>query len=363
LASDASDEVKITGLKKIIAQINSKASGGNAAATSSSKPAAAKNTNFRDSLVIVAGAKGAGSAFVAELDGRKFLITNIHVLMGNEEVRFLDCSNNELDIKAVGFAPDRDIAIIELDEQCKLPALTMEKDVSKCRDKEKIVVAGNSQGAGSLVPLPGEVKGIGPKVVEVTAPFVQGNSGSPIVSQDTGSVIGVATFAVRANTNWVNAGSGFDQVRRFGTRVDNLDLTTLEEYNKRWYSDDLALYKRLKNVNETAIHFIKDIRNPSNKGMSPEGAYQNDLEMQRIVRRWNDALANPRFGSSYMNALADVVKHVEAPAKTCRARKIHYSFIQEEIKHHLELNDALVTGLRGLRTTLDDYRRRMSSPR
>jgi len=311
---------------------------------------------LRDSLVIVVGEKTTGSGFIAEFAGKKSIITNIHVLIGNKKLQFLDCNNHELDFSAVRFAEDRDIAVIELSDECKAPALPLEKDMSKYAVTDKVVVTGNSQGAGSVTRLEGDFKGLGPKVVEVTATFVHGNSGSPIISLKSGKVIGVATFAVKADEDWVNKGSGFENVRRFGTRIDNLTPESMKVLDISLYQKDMKILDDICNANQTCHNIIMDIS--KNRGMLTAGLYQDNKEMQKAVQRWNDAISSPRFGTSYMNALADMIKLTESPARIGKANKINYSFIGNEVKQQVKINELLVKKLKGLKTTLEDYRKR-----
>lgn len=357
LESSGSDENKAAELNKIIAKVqaSSKATGKPSAPV---KEVPINKGNIRDSLIIVVGEKGVGSGFITVFNGKKVAVTNIHVLMGNRQVKFLDCNNNRLEYSRIYFAGDRDIAIIELDESVTAPALPMAENIAKCASEEPVMVSGNSQGAGVVTRIEGTIKGIGPTVVEVSAAFVQGNSGSPIVSLKTGKVVGVATFAVKANENWVNKGSGFEKVRRFGTRIDNLSVDALEKFSSKSYGQDLDLFRKLKDRNTTCLKVLSDFER--NRGILVDGHYLDDVTMQRIVRRWNDALTNPRFGTSYMNILSEIIRHIEEPARLCRNREIHYGFIRNEIKNQLTLNELLVKHLNSLKATLDEYRKRMS---
>ena len=76
--------------------------------------------------------------------------------------------------------------------------------------------------------------GIGPDKIEVDAPFVPGNSGGPVVLDEGGEVIGVSTYLRILEPDRSTTGSKYEatklkrQVRRFATRIDNLDPSDLE---------------------------------------------------------------------------------------------------------------------------------------
>jgi hypothetical protein len=88
---------------------------------------------------------------------------------------------------------------------------------------DAIVVLGNAEGGGVINTLKGKIVGVGPNLVEVDAPFVPGNSGSPIIHVKTGKVIGVATYAiVRRFDPRTMRQPGDADVRRFGYRLDSV---------------------------------------------------------------------------------------------------------------------------------------------
>ncbi len=365
--SDDEEEKKISEIKKIIDKVKKKAqkkqfqnadskdkefAEGDSSDRKSETLKELRAEQLRESLMIVQGKKGSGSGFITQLGGKKVAITNIHVVLGNTDIKFLDCHDNRLRIDKVYFAHDRDITVLCLDESDTHPVIPIQQDVSTCRSGSKVLVAGNSQGAGVVTRIPGTLKGIGPKVLEVNAKFVQGNSGSPIIID--GKVVGVATFAVKAQENWVNKGTGFEKVRRFGTRIDTLNIKKLQRFKPKIYNSDLKLYNDLKRANETCIKIFNDFQN--NKYHLSRTSFMGDVSMQRLVKRWNDAIDNPRFGSSYMNTLTDMIKYVETPARRCTTRRISYNFIHEQITQQLKLNEELLKVFKGFRKHLQDYR-------
>src|SRR5436190_19799588 len=48
------------------------------------------------SMVIVTGDEGRGSAFLVQMDGKTYLVTNSHVIRGNKNVKFKTLSNQDL---------------------------------------------------------------------------------------------------------------------------------------------------------------------------------------------------------------------------------------------------------------------------
>jgi hypothetical protein len=175
------------------------------------------------SMVIVEGDKGRGSAFVVAMNGKVYLVTNSHVIRGNQNVKFKNLRNDEILTRPLEIADKVDAVRAEI--VIPSPALELVPTVEQIlKIGDEILVAGNSEGEGVVREIPGKVVGIGPDRVEVDAPFVPGNSGSPILLKSTGQVIGVATY-INIPPSFRGApvsSTRLNEVRRFGYRLDTV---------------------------------------------------------------------------------------------------------------------------------------------
>ena len=147
--------------------------------------------DISDKLVIITcksdAGRSAGSGFVAKMDGRTYLFTNQHVIMGANTIRFKTADGEILLPRRIELSKTRDIARILIEDQngftiCKKFAMGI-----------PVGVFGNSEGAGVATELFGEVTDLGVDLVEVTAEFVSGNSGSPVLNPNQ-EVIGIASY-------------------------------------------------------------------------------------------------------------------------------------------------------------------------
>jgi hypothetical protein len=177
---------------------------------------------YQDSIVFVTGSEAAGSGFIVRAGTSSFLITNAHVAAGIRDASFTALDGTVMTGSAPSVAVGEDLFLM------KIPAggkrfqlmLNVEKNVSI---GDPVVVLGNAQGAGVVNTLMGKIVGIGTDLVEVDAPFVPGNSGSPIIDLKTGQVIGVATYMMFDPFGAGGFGIfGSHSVRRFGYRVDSV---------------------------------------------------------------------------------------------------------------------------------------------
>ena len=187
-------------------------------------PVASEATRLSDqvvpALVRIVTDGGQGSGFVAEMNGKKYIVTNQHVIHGARRLSFKTVKNVALRPTAFSFSRSRDLARFELPPTLSEAVLVLSIAGSAPGMNSKVAVYGNSEGAGAFTELKGSLLGVGPDVVETDAEFVRGNSGSPIVNT-AGEVVAVATYVTRSDPDdWVSKGTRFEKVRRYGVRLN-----------------------------------------------------------------------------------------------------------------------------------------------
>lgn len=216
----------------------------------------------KDNVVIVKCGQSLGSGFVCFMDGAKWLVTNEHVTRAVGEISATYIDGRKLNIvqstipmtarEAAGrkkvvtsqykdvlmeVAANRDLVRIRVDT---------ESDGLKLNDNpimgESVYTFGNSDGANVLTCLNGSVLGVGPSEIEVSIPFVQGNSGGAIVN-GRGEVLGVVTYATLASSeSWITNGTRFGKPRRFGVRIKDI------KWEKIWHHQYVDLCKCLDDI-------------------------------------------------------------------------------------------------------------------
>ena len=185
-------------------------------------PAAVEVEITSAALVVISSEQSEGSGFIAKIRGRTFLITNIHVLGAARGATIQTLDGVEITLPSYGYVSRRrDIAIVPIEWQG--PTLPMSQSLSfdEIAVGQAVTVMGNSDGARVASRLKGEVRGVGPNELEVSAKFVPGNSGSPIVHDELGRVIAIASRLkdFSAKTKWTKDSEQAD-IRRFGYRLD-----------------------------------------------------------------------------------------------------------------------------------------------
>jgi len=256
-------------------------------------------------IAIIETARGEGSGFILEMEGRKYLVTNDHVLRGGMPFRATLINGAHLNVKGIEAENTRDLVRLPLQVAEGLVAL---KPASRePAIGEQVSVFGNSEGAAVVTAIPGKVLGVGPQIIETDAQFVRGNSGSPLVLAD-GSVAGVATF-VTLNPepgDWVKRDTRFARVRRFGVRFGGAKWVPLEhkEYFVRAdYLTDLETFCRdVHKLYYTDAFFDRQTMQHIYKSTDHARHYRKcqmfPRALEEVVREYNKAFKRLTFSAS-----------------------------------------------------------------
>ncbi|MEA3211363.1 MAG: serine protease Do [Chthoniobacter sp.] len=176
--------------------------------------------DFAGSLVFIEGGGGAGSGFICRMKDGVFVLTNQHVLAGMPSVRITRLDSAKVPAGAVQAAVGHDLMRLATAEVPN-PLVATDDLENDARIGDEILVLGNSEGARVIQPLAGKLLGIGPDRIEVSAEFLPGNSGSPIVHLKSGRVIGIATYLITGRYAELTD-TRQHRVRRFGFRLDSV---------------------------------------------------------------------------------------------------------------------------------------------
>ncbi len=173
-------------------------------------------------LVVISSDHSEGSGFIAEMRGRTFLISNIHVLGAARGASIQTLDGEVITLPSHGYiSRKRDIAIVPIEWEGATLPLSQSLSFDEVGIGQAVTVIGNSDGERVGSRLKGKVTGIGPNELQVSAKFVPGNSGSPIVHDELGKVVAIAShlkdFSVKSK--WTEDSEQAD-IRRFGYRLD-----------------------------------------------------------------------------------------------------------------------------------------------
>lgn len=223
---------------------------------------------------MVDGDESKGSASVITIRGQPLIVTNAHVLSGNKTVKFRRLNSKELPFEKIGISKDYDLAVAtQKDITEGLPIL--EDVANNVLVGDAVLVLGNSLGSDVVTEIPGKVTGVGPDLIEVDAKFVHGNSGSPIVHVKTGKVLAIATFATARKLSSLDKDSTFDEIRRFGFRLDTANTWEYPSWNQ--LVGEAETLKRIRHVTDALLAVALDIFDDGYVSLDPHQAPDNPV--------------------------------------------------------------------------------------
>jgi putative serine protease PepD len=180
------------------------------------------------SVVQVRSGGGSGSGFVFDRSGH--VMTNQHVVAGEDRVVIQLDDGQQVTAEVVGSDRANDVAVLRADPRSLVPATLGQS--SLLRIGQPVIAIGSPLGlngsvTAGIVSTPDRLARLGgsgsQRVIQTDAPINPGNSGGPLVNLD-GQVIGVNT-AIATVRGQGNTGIGFavpiDRALRVATRIIN----------------------------------------------------------------------------------------------------------------------------------------------
>lgn len=276
--------------------------------------------------------RSSGSGFIATMDGKTYLFTNQHVILGADKISFETVSGRILSPRGVEIAEKRDIARLPLDEA---DGLAITESITQ---HDPIGVFGNSEGGGVATELYGLVIKSDPAKVEVSADFVSGNSGSPVLNLNK-EVIGIASYV-----SWKTDKDEKAVTRRFCYR-----LTGERWRSVKWkkYNDN---YGKLYLKNEALIDSIFEAANTWYGDPFSRMSFENhkdsglrkwsddhNLMVSRIERTMDKRLTQHQLDNINQQICKDMSDSAKSLSSTCRnrARQMRLLSTQNELSGFL----------------------------
>jgi hypothetical protein len=308
----------------------------------------------RDSLVVVKDGSASGSGYICR-DGQKtWLFTNVHVAAGMRNPKFNRLDGAQIRVGAAEAGGGRDVMRLAVADAVQ-PLDVLQNLDAAARIGDDVVVMGNSGGGGVVTALPGKLVGIGPDRIEVTAPFIPGNSGSPIVHVPTGKVIGIATYLTKryeefSEQNPRAAKSEAPTVRRFGYRLDGINQW--EPVNWAAFHTEAERLRQISALTEDVFDFLDALQRRVDPQFETEALRRPATEWLAGIRRPKVSPADRmRTTQSFLSNLRLMVRSDVTAAEN----RLRYSFFRERLQKEREVRDQLYKAF-------DDEVKKMTSP-
>ena len=308
----------------------------------------------RNNLVFVQGPEGAGSGFIARLAGRNYLFTNAHVAAGVKDAGFKTLDGTQVQIGNAAIAVGHDI-FCSLVAPGGKPLEIMDHVEENASIGDDVVVLGNAEGAGVINTISGKIVGVGPDLVEVDAPFVPGNSGSPIIHLKTGKVIGVATYLfVKKYDASTRQAMSEPRVRRFGFRIDSVKVWQPVNWNT--FFAQAAELEGIEKLTTDLERFLVDLaRNHRvNPAMHTNPAIKTQLDWWAANNSRNGLGVSRDSATADQNLIAGLKNVSQADVNVARQNLSYDYFIHrltEQEQQRKEITDVFDEILQQMRSS------------
>lgn len=294
--------------------------------------------DISDKLVVIKHELGSGNGFIATMDGKTYLFTNQHIILGTENLSFTTVSGEKLRPRKVELSTTRDIARLLLSTETEGFGVTGDMPMDS-----PIGLFGRSGTDGEATELYGIVTGVGAEIVEVSAEFIAENSGSPILNMDQ-EVLAIASYVRKSNTHAMKEGTKFEnRTRRFSYRLTG---NHWQPVNWKKYNDKYGKFYRQNalftdGVIEVLIHWGDTPRDRISITENPEKSLVSWVASHnKIIATHGHSKQKKRFAAEYSESLKQLSENCRS-----RARQIHMFSEQRKLNGFLrdELDEQAFT--------------------
>ena len=296
---------------------------------------------FSNSLVFVEGNASRGSAFICAFGNAKFVVTNQHMIAGNPGAKFTLLDQSPIRTGQAAAAVGHDIMSFALLSDAKAMEIMTNVETNAAIGDD-VAVLGNADGDRVIKPIAGKLVGIGPDRVEVSAAFVHGNSGSPIIHVKSRKVLGIATYAtIRKVDSITGRPKSEPEVKRFGYRLD-----TVKQWQPVVWPAFVADHAILAKVEARSNDFLKLLGSANLTSTSyGDPAIRNALE-----RLANAAHGHGLIKTNQRTALTDLMGSLRNACETDIAQaqaQVKYDYFRRQLDDQRKFRLELYKGFDG----------------
>lgn len=314
--------------------------------------------DISDKLVAIKHEKGLGHGFTATMDGKIYLFTNQHIILGADKLSFSTVSGEKLRPRRVELSTSRDIARLLLSDETKGFEITRDMPMDSA-----VGLFGCSETDDEITTeLYGTVTGVGAEIVEVSAEFTTENSGSPILNLHQ-EVLGIASYVRKSNRHAMKEGTKFEnRTRRFGYRLTGNQWQSVnwKKYNAKYgkFYRQNALFtdgviEVLTHWGDTPRDRISVVENPEKSLISWVASHN------QIIETHGRSSQKKRFASEYSESLKTLSENCSSRARQIRLFSDKHKltgFLRDELSMQAFTLDDISTIFIHIGNRAKDYR-------
>jgi hypothetical protein len=295
--------------------------------------------DYRSDLVLVEGkSESGGSGFITHINGRKYLVSNAHVLAGIKAVSMTLLDRTQLKVGPPMIAVGHDLVALPVDEGgAGIPSAESVETEAEVGDA--VVVFGNPGARGVVTVVIGELIGIGPNRIEVSALIEHGNSGGPIIHLASGKVIGVATYA---KTDELLAGG--KKLRRFGYRLDSVRKWQAVDWSSFYAQADQM--EKVERTSRELKQAHREIQLGSGYGRRGRTYSYDSPEIRRALDNYYAAMAqSQREPNVAAKVLLQALRAANRNGVATAKANLTYDYFLRQLEQHKAERNQLIENL------------------
>lgn len=252
-----------------------------------------------------------GSGFLYNLKGD--LITNAHVVAGSDKVKIKTADARELDGEVIGISEETDIAVVRVKGLAGMEPLEVDRK-EKAEVGDDVLAIGSPLGFQNTVTT-GIISGVGRSfeiepyfysdLYQISAPIAPGNSGGPLVDQNSGLVVGINSAGYEQGS--IGFSIPIPNVIELVEGWSNLPMSELPEEESRDDDDSLEEKEQIGELADYLVtHFYDSLNNA-------DYVYAYSL----LGGNWKEGTSYEEFRAGYLGTLNVVIEdmHVNERGK------------------------------------------------
>jgi len=334
-------------------------------ATSSSAPAESSGQMDANAVVLIKGDYAQGTGFLTKtLDG-PVVITNLHVIAANPNLRILTASGEQITPLSLKGASDRDLAMFAIQDN-HYTYLELAANVDQSAGVgDATIIPGDSEGGEVTLKTDGKLIGIGPQRVEFDNPIYHGNSGGPVFDVKTGKVVAVVVGATEMKPSndvdkdsFANANSAIKgPMRYFGLRVDT--VPAWQDYDQNMFSSETLFLKNFHDESRALDSYLNGAGYEKKSWAQEEGPpdskyYLGNAKVRTAVENYQSTLEHHDQKTALQELAWSLGTLADDGLVSLQNPRNFYPYDQERVKYELEYRQALKNEIQKVQATVND---------
>jgi hypothetical protein len=309
-------------------------------------------TDPTQALVLIKGDVGQGTGFLTKTPDGPVVITNLHVLSGNPNVKITLSTGEQIKTLSLKGASDRDLAMFAIQDDHYSYLKTATDVAATVHIGDKAMIPGNSEGGEVMLNTNGQIKGVGPVRVEFSNPIYHGNSGSPVFDTKTNNVVAVATEAEKTRfqdevdtTSFSSGNSAITSTMRyFGLRLDT--VPHWDPYDMSRLVSEGTFIQNFEDTSRALDAYIHQKNPMNNKEIeAADMAFRHDVTDPDEHRKVD---AVQQLVWALKNVADEGMPGIQNPTN-------FYPFHQGRVKAEIEYREQIKTALQNASSTADSW--------